>query len=54
MWMRAGAVAVCLMGVVGFGAVNYGGVTAPSASCADINARAEVKRIAYPQWYSAS
>jgi lipoprotein signal peptidase len=41
MWMAAVAVAVCLMGVVGFGAVNYGGVTAPTpstASFADGNA----------------
>lgn len=31
-WMSAAAVAVCLIGLVGFGAVNYGGVTAPRAS----------------------
>jgi len=29
MWMLAPTVAVCLIGVVGFGAVNYGGVTEP-------------------------
>jgi lipoprotein signal peptidase len=29
-WMSAVAVAVCLIGLVGFGAVNYGGVTVPS------------------------
>ena len=31
-WMLALTVSVCLVGVVGFGAVNYGGVTAPSTS----------------------
>jgi len=31
-WMSAAAAAVCLIGVVGFGAVNYGGVTTPSAA----------------------
>jgi lipoprotein signal peptidase len=29
-WLPAIAAAVCLIGVVGFGAINYGGVTAPS------------------------
>ena len=32
MWMPALTVAVCLVGVVGFGAVNYGGVTVPGTS----------------------
>lgn len=31
-WLSAVAAAVCLIGLVGFGAVNYGGVTAPSRS----------------------
>jgi lipoprotein signal peptidase len=30
-WIPAVAMAVCLVGLVGFGAVNYGGVTAPNA-----------------------
>jgi lipoprotein signal peptidase len=29
-WLSTVAVAVCLLGLVGFGAVNYGGVTAPN------------------------
>ncbi len=31
-WMSAIATAACLVGVVGFGALNYGGVTVPSTS----------------------
>ena len=29
-WLSAAAAAVCLLGLVGFGAVNYGGVTTPN------------------------
>lgn len=36
MWMLAPTVAVCLAGVVGFGVVNYGGVTTPRASCSSV------------------
>lgn len=31
-WLSAVAAAVCLLGLVGFGAVNYGGVTKPGTS----------------------
>jgi hypothetical protein len=36
-WTSAIAGAVCLVAVVGFGAVNYGGVTVPDSSASKIS-----------------